>query len=99
MRRMRRWRALALAVAVIAPLAACGDDDEAAPPEPLQYVALGDSFSAGVGAKPYDEESGKCERSDLGFPPVLAEEADLVLLEVRACGGARTERFLEPWAD
>lgn len=102
---MRRWTGCA-AVTVLVALAACGgggggDDDEAAPveEEPAAYVALGDSFSAGVGAPPYDPASGKCQRSELAWPHVLDEDDAVELVQVRACGGAKADQLLEPWTD
>jgi lysophospholipase L1-like esterase len=84
--------------------AACGGDDggddEADAPKVERMVALGDSFMAGEGASPYDESSGKCHRSPNAWPRVLdALDDGYELVELRACGGARTERLLGPWTD
>ncbi len=84
--------------------AACGGDDRgndaADAPKVERVVALGDSFMAGVGAPPYDEASGKCHRSPTTWPRALDDVDDgYELVELRACGGARTEHLLGPWTD
>ncbi|MDP1819171.1 MAG: SGNH/GDSL hydrolase family protein [Acidimicrobiales bacterium] len=83
-------------------LAACSsDDDDAVPstaPPPRGYVALGDSYSAGEGAREYDVESGSCRRSGKAWPAALDRlEERFELLELRACGGATAEHLLGPW--
>jgi lysophospholipase L1-like esterase len=92
------------AAALVLLAAACGGDDggndEADPPKVERMVALGDSFVAGEGASPYDEASGRCRRSPTTWPRVLDELDDgYQLVDLRACGGARTEHLLEPWTD
>ena len=37
-----------------------------------QYVALGDSYSSGVGTRTFYEESGECDRSPDAFGPKIA---------------------------
>jgi len=54
------------------------------------YVALGDSYSSGVGAGGYLEESGACVRSLRAYPYGLGR----TVTSFRACGGARTEDVL-----
>jgi lysophospholipase L1-like esterase len=85
-------------------LAACSEGDDAGrattattEPRPSGYVALGDSFSSGEGAEPYDAASGRCHRSPLSWPHLADDLGDL--LEVRACSGARLEHLLGPWTD
>jgi lysophospholipase L1-like esterase len=91
-------------------LSSCSDDDDGGSddlagttstmtePRPPGYVALGDSFSSGVGAPPYDAASGDCNHSSLTWPRVLDEQDDVLeLLDLPACGGARIEHLLEPW--
>ncbi len=90
--------------ALVLALVACGGDDggrdETEAPKVERVVALGDSFMAGVGAPPYDESSGKCHRSPTTWPHVLEELDDSYeLVELRACGGARTEHLLGPRTD
>ena len=58
------------------------------------YVALGDSFAAGVGARTYDEESAGCHRSPKGYPALVAARARL-RLTFAACAGAATGDVLE----
>ncbi|HZE00246.1 MAG TPA: lipase, partial [Pseudonocardiaceae bacterium] len=38
------------------------------------YVALGDSYSSGVGTGVYDPTSGPCARSPLSYPPLWVAE-------------------------
>ncbi|CAM5739447.1 hypothetical protein SMICM304S_00663 [Streptomyces microflavus] len=38
----------------------------------VDYVALGDSYSSGVGAGSYDSASGDCKRSTRAFPRLWA---------------------------
>ena len=61
------------------------------------YVALGDSYSAGVGAPGM---SGLCLRSEQGYPPLWAEEIDAGSFRTVACFGAETDdvRTLQTWA-
>ncbi|MFI7601738.1 GDSL-type esterase/lipase family protein [Actinoplanes sp. NPDC049681] len=56
--------------------------------EPARYVALGDSYAAGVGADPYDPASGQCRRSPLGYPRVWAAAHPAYALTDMSCGGA-----------
>lgn len=89
---------MVVAIGLVAATACSGGDDDAAPREPVGYVALGDSFSSGEGARDYDEASGSCHRSTLSWPHVLDDsEDDIVLEELRACGGATVDRLLAPW--
>lgn len=100
---MRRAAAVLLLLAFTTAACSGGDDSssdttpttEARPPG---FVALGDSFSAGVGAPPYDAASGKCERSSLSWPEVLDGADDTVeLVAFSACGGAKIDHLLGPW--
>ncbi|PFG43673.1 lysophospholipase L1-like esterase [Isoptericola jiangsuensis] len=73
----------ALAAGVLAPPA--GADDG-----PLDYVALGDSYSAGSGVLPLDPDARPiCQRSIRNFPHVAAAALDADLTDV-TCGGAET---------
>ncbi|HEX8052099.1 MAG TPA: SGNH/GDSL hydrolase family protein [Thermoleophilaceae bacterium] len=69
------------AIAVAAVLAALA----AAPPAGASLVALGDSFSSGEGAPPF--EPGHCHRSPHAWPLVLAARLDAPGTS-RACSGA-----------
>jgi lysophospholipase L1-like esterase len=54
------------------------------------YVALGDSYSSGVGTGVYDAASGACARSPLSYPPLWAAEHHPASFGFVACSGART---------
>ena len=54
-----------------------------------QYVALGDSYSSGVGTRVFYEESGGCMRSPDAYPPKIAS-ARGYSLSFQACSGAKT---------
>ncbi|MDT0308700.1 SGNH/GDSL hydrolase family protein [Streptomyces sp. DSM 44917] len=58
------------------------------------YVALGDSYAAGVGAGDYDPASGDCRRSAVAHPALWAEAHDPASFEFTACSGARTQDVL-----
>ncbi len=72
---------LVIALAVIAP-------QGSAHAATTNYVALGDSYSSGVGTNHYDLSSS-CQRSSLAYPPLVAA-ADGYALNFQACGGATT---------
>jgi lysophospholipase L1-like esterase len=71
----------ALTVGVLVPAASAA----AAP----QYVALGDSYSSGVGTRVFYEEPGECDRSPDAYGPKIAA-AKGYTLSFQACGGAKT---------
>ena len=54
------------------------------------YVALGDSYSSGVGTGVYDAASGACQRSPLSYPPLWVAEHHPASFAFVACSGART---------
>jgi lysophospholipase L1-like esterase len=54
-----------------------------------QYVALGDSYSSGVGTRTFYEESGSCKRSPKAYGPLVAA-AKGYTLSFQACSGAKT---------
>jgi len=54
-----------------------------------QYVALGDSYSSGVGTRVFYEESGECDRSPDAYGPKIAA-AKGYSLNFEACSGAKT---------
>ncbi|HEV2774183.1 MAG TPA: SGNH/GDSL hydrolase family protein [Solirubrobacteraceae bacterium] len=58
---------------------------------PGAFVALGDSYSSGVGAGSYIGESGACLRSRRAYPFGLGRP----VTSFRACGGARTDDVLD----
>ena len=62
-------------------------------PQPLDYVALGDSYSAASGVLPPDPTAApQCLRSLRNYPHVLAAQLGARLTDV-TCGGADTTDF------
>jgi lysophospholipase L1-like esterase len=59
-----------------------------------QYVALGDSYSSGVGTRVFYEESGECDRSPDAYGPKIAAKHGYTL-NFEACGGAKTPEVIE----
>jgi lysophospholipase L1-like esterase len=76
---------VALVVGILAPVAAASAS---------QYVALGDSYSAGVGTRVFYEESGSCKRSPDAFAPKIAA-AKGYTLNFEACSGAKSPEVNE----
>ena len=68
---------------LIAAAAVAGCGASPAPTAPPAYVALGDSFSSGVGAKP---NSGACLRSRRSYPYLIGRR----VTSFRACAAATT---------
>ncbi|MFI9272776.1 SGNH/GDSL hydrolase family protein [Kitasatospora sp. NPDC052896] len=56
----------------------------------VNYVALGDSYSAGVGAGNYDSSSGDCSRSENAYPQLWANQNGPSSFSFVACSGAKT---------
>ncbi|MBQ1098204.1 SGNH/GDSL hydrolase family protein [Streptomyces sp. b94] len=54
------------------------------------YVALGDSYSSGVGAGSYIGSSGDCKRSTKAYPYLWAAANSPSSFDFTACSGART---------
>ncbi|MEW2163106.1 SGNH/GDSL hydrolase family protein [Streptomyces sp. NPDC007084] len=54
------------------------------------YVALGDSYSSGVGAGSYTSESGDCKRSTKAYPYLWKTAHSPASFAFTACSGART---------
>jgi lysophospholipase L1-like esterase len=59
----------------------------------VDYAALGDSYSSGFGAPPYDLDSA-CQRSSRGYPPLWAAAHHPASFEFAACSGAKTADVL-----
>jgi lysophospholipase L1-like esterase len=76
--------ALAGFVTVGAPTAAAG------PTGTLQYVALGDSYAAGIGAPPYVSSSEGCLQSNKGYPALLDPKGRIALQVNATCAGFTT---------
>src|SRR6476661_5647364 len=51
------------------------------------YVALGDSYSSGVGTRTYISDGTSCQRSVYAYPSLIAASKGLTL-NFRACSGA-----------
>lgn len=101
----RRWRLPALVALVVALLLTSGclssgkkypatapSDSSAAP----AYVALGDSYSTGGGI---GATTGRCLRSEAGYPTLVAKALKLEPFEDQTCGGATTGDLTEQMAD
>ncbi|GAA0689684.1 SGNH family lipase [Kitasatospora atroaurantiaca] len=56
----------------------------------VNYAALGDSYSAGVGAGSYTSESGSCKRSTNAYPYLWKNAHGPSAFAFAACSGART---------
>jgi lysophospholipase L1-like esterase len=80
---LRRLAALVAATLAV-PLLASGPAEAAAP----SYVALGDSYSSGVGTRSYISDGTTCQRSVYAFPSLIAA-AKGYALNFRACSGAK----------
>jgi lysophospholipase L1-like esterase len=86
--------ALAIALPALAPPAASAT--EAAEATPLDYVALGDSYSAGSGIWPPDPQASPlCLRTTSNYPHVIAAATGASLTDV-TCGAAQTTHFYAP---
>ena len=72
----------ALAALALAPAAHAASGDN--------YVALGDSYSSGVGAGSYTSESGSCDRSLSAYPALWANANSVSSFTFAACSGATT---------
>ncbi len=78
---------LALAATVAAAIAGTGAPAKAAV---VNYVALGDSYAAGVGAGDYYSSSGSCDRSPDAYPALWAAAHSPSSFTFVACSGATT---------
>ena len=85
MLRTHPGRLLALTLAVLSVPLLDPAPAHAAPPS---YVALGDSYSSGVGTRSYLDDGTTCQRSVYAFPSLIAA-AKGYALNLRACSGAK----------
>lgn len=60
----------------------------------VNYVALGDSYSSGVGAGSYTSESGSCQRSTKAYPALWAAAYKPTSYRSVACSGATTSSVI-----
>jgi len=91
---MRSSRILAigvssLALGVAAAITGTGTPAKAA--SSVSYVALGDSYSSGVGA---GDESGSCDQSPHAYGPLWASASSPVSFTFAACSGATTSSVI-----
>jgi lysophospholipase L1-like esterase len=79
-----------LLLGAVLALTGAGQAQADATTQSLDYVALGDSYSSGVGAGSYDSASGNCKRSTRAFPKLWAGANSPSSFAFTACSGART---------
>lgn len=96
----RSLRSLSVLLAAVLAALALGPVAPAAPassagaePEPISYVAMGDSFSAGSGVRPLAPGAPRqCLQSARNYPHLVAAALGATLRDV-TCGGASTVHF------
>ena len=81
---------LAAAGALVLPFAVA----PAASASSVNYVALGDSYSSGVGAGSYTSSSGSCDRSTNAYSQLWANANDPASYISVACSGATTSTVI-----
>ena len=59
----------------------------------VNYVALGDSYSSGVGAGNYYSSSGSCDRSPNAYPALWAAANSVTTFTFAACSGAKVSMW------
>ncbi|MEV5090170.1 SGNH/GDSL hydrolase family protein [Streptomyces griseoincarnatus] len=89
----------ALVLAVTAALTGATAAHASAEAAPGPYVALGDSYSSGVGAGSYISSSGDCKRSTKAHPYLWAAANSPSSFSFTACSGARTGDVLSGQLD
>lgn len=90
---MRRLLLPLLACALLVGLAPAAAAAPGASQRDTDYVALGDSYAAGVGTTP-DGASGDCRRSDRSYPARWAAENSPATFVSVACSGATSGEVL-----
>ncbi|MET9887250.1 SGNH/GDSL hydrolase family protein [Streptomyces sp. NPDC006430] len=88
--KMSRFAALTSSLLLAAGAALFGAGQAAAATADFGYVALGDSYSSGVGAGNYDSGSGDCKRTSRAYPALWAAAHSPQTFSFVACSGART---------
>ena len=88
--RLTRFAALSSSLLLAAGAALFGAGQAAAAQADFGYVALGDSYSSGVGAGNYDSGSGNCKRTPRAYPALWAAAHSPQTFSFTACSGART---------
>ncbi|MEV4947084.1 SGNH/GDSL hydrolase family protein [Streptomyces sp. NPDC053755] len=84
-----RW-ALPTLLALVAATLGMAQPAFAAAAAGERYVALGDSYSSGVGAGSYLSDSGSCQRSSKAYPSLWAAANAPASFSFTACSGATT---------
>ncbi|GGZ27642.1 SGNH/GDSL hydrolase family protein [Streptomyces nitrosporeus] len=87
-------RVMTVTTAVAGALALSAGGAVAQTAAPLDYVALGDSYSAGSGVLPVDLSNLLCLRSTVNYPHVIASRTGADLTDV-TCGAAETKHFTQ----
>ena len=88
-------RALVISAAVVvAAGAALAIAIPASAQSAVHYVALGDSYSSGLGAGSYDPNSGSCDRSTNAYPQLWANSHAPASFAFVACSGATTSSVI-----
>jgi lysophospholipase L1-like esterase len=94
--RARRVLGLGAALSAVVALLVVGSSASAAPAPPLEYVNMGDSYSAGSGiVPPAPGAPPQCTQSALNWGHDLAASQGYHLTDV-SCGGAQTKDFSTP---
>ncbi|GAB3618503.1 SGNH/GDSL hydrolase family protein [Okibacterium endophyticum] len=84
---------LLASAAVTAPATGASASASAEPTSGLEYVALGDSYSAGFGIEPHTNlPAPGCYQAEQNYPHLVAAELGLSLTDV-TCSGAVTENI------
>ncbi|MGW5052967.1 SGNH/GDSL hydrolase family protein [Actinokineospora sp. NPDC004072] len=89
---MRVPRLLAATLLAVGTLLALALPAQAAPLAAGKYVALGDSYSSGLGAGSYS--GGSCKRSAYAYPQLWANALQPSAFSFAACSGAETANVL-----
>jgi len=89
----RTARALAPLLALLVLASACGSGSTGKGGGPA-YVALGDSYTAGLGIDPVAD--AKCGRSSVDYPSLVAQDLKITSFDDRSCSGASTLELERP---
>lgn len=92
--RLSRLAAVTSSLLLAAGATLLGTGQAAAAQADFGYVALGDSYSSGVGAGNYDGASGNCKRTSRAYPALWAAAHSPQTFSFAACSGARTDDVL-----
>ncbi|WP_030723603.1 SGNH/GDSL hydrolase family protein [Streptomyces sp. NRRL F-2580] len=90
MRATNLRRVLPVLSALVAATLGLTQQASAAPAAGERFVALGDSYSSGVGAGSYLSDSGSCQRSSKAYPYLWAAANAPASFSFTACSGATT---------